>query len=371
MKTLFFYGTMRHLPLLECVLGRGSEHLDHAEGVLPEHTVLAAQDGPFPVLIKSDGDGVHGLKVMGLTEQDIARLNFYEAGFDYDIKDCALADGSRAVVYMPTPDVRATDTPWDFDAWAQQWAAMSVAAAEEVMDGFGTLSPEVIAARFPQIRKRAWSRVLAQSGRHGAGVLNGSVDVIKRWRAYTGFFGFDELRLQHETFDGEMSDVLDRSVFISSDAALVLPYDPVRDRVLLVEQVRMGPIGRHDPVAWQMEPVAGLIDPGEMPRETARREAREEAGLELQHLEDVGGYYASPGATTEYFYMFVGLCDLPNTEPRIGGEADEGENIRAHVMPFQSLLDMAEDGRTGNVPLTLLAYWLARHRDRLRAHAAG
>ena len=371
MSTLFFYGTMRHVPLLERVLGRTAADFDYSPGILKDHTVLAARDGPFPALVQADGAAVHGLKVSGLTEPDIARLTFYEAGFDYDIQELTLADGSCADVYMPNPDVGATDAVWDFDAWADTWAAMSVAAAEEVMDGFGTLAPDVIAARFPQIRKRAWSRVLAQATSDRAGVLRGRIDMVDRWRAYTGFFGFDELRLRHETFDGAMSPVLDRSVFVSSDAALVLPYDRVRDRVLLVEQVRMGPIGRHDPVAWQMEPVAGLIDPGEMPSETARREAREEAGLELQHLEEVGNYYASPGATTEFFYMFVGLCDLPSTEARIGGEVDEGENIRAHVMPFETLLAMAENGSTGNVPLTLLTNWLARHRERLRAHAAG
>ncbi|MEO0766237.1 MAG: NUDIX domain-containing protein, partial [Pseudomonadota bacterium] len=317
MKTLFFYGTMRHLPLLECVLGRGADDLDHADGVLPGHTALQAKDGPFPVLVKAEGEVAQGLRVDGLTDQDIARLSYYEAGFDYEIQDVTLADGSCADVYMPNPDVLATDTPWDFETWALHWADLSVIAAQEVMDGFGTLSADEIAARFPQIRKRAWSRVLAQSGHNRTEVLNGRIEMIKRWRAHTGFFGFDELRLRHETFEGDMSDVLDRSVFVSSDAALVLPYDPVRDRVLLVEQVRMGPIGRYDPVAWQLEPVAGLVDPGESPADTARREAREEAGLELPHLETVGDYYASPGATTEYFHMFVGLCDLPGTHARI------------------------------------------------------
>ena len=204
-----------------------------------------------------------------------------------------------------------------------------------------------------------------------SGLLQGRVEIETRRRAHTGFFGFDEFELRHETIDGAMSDVIDRSVFISSDAALVLPYDAVRDRVLLVEQVRMGPIGRHDPMMWHLEPVAGLIDPGEQPADTARREAFEEAGLEFHHLEEVAEGYASPGATTEFFHMFVGLCDLPDTQTRYGGEIAEGEDIRAHVMAFDTLLEMAEDRRTSNVPLTLLAYWLAHHRTRLRAHASG
>ena len=371
MKTLFFYGTLRHVPLLESVLGRAADALDFDTAVLPGHAVMAARDGPYPVLMQADGSEAQGVVVRGLSDGDIARLDYYEGGFDYDLRLLTLSDGTQADVYMPDKNVRATATPWDFDQWVLDWAAMSVAAAQEVMDGFGTLSRDVIAARFPQIRKRAWSRVLAQQGRDGAGVLDGRIEIVARHRAHTAFYGFDEIRLRHETFGGGMSDVVDRSVFVSSDAAIVLPYDPVRDRVLLVEQVRMGPIGRHDPVVWQMEPVAGLIDPGETPAQAAHREAREEAGLSLRHLEAAGACYASPGATTEFFNLFVGLCDLPDTDARIGGEASEGEDIRTHVMPFETLLELAETRRTVNAPLTLLTYWLAHHRARLRAHEAG
>ncbi|WP_299731669.1 NUDIX domain-containing protein [uncultured Tateyamaria sp.] len=371
MKNLFFYGTLRHVPLLECVMGRMADAPDFDPAVLPGHAVMAARDGPYPVLIRAEGSEAHGVVVRGLSNEDIARLDYYEGGFDYDLQLLTLADGTQADVYIPDEGVQATPEPWDFDRWVQDWAAMSVAAAQEVMDGFGTLSRDVISARFPQIRKRAWSRVLAQRGHDGAGVLDGRIEIVARHRAHTAFYGYDEIKLRHETFGGGMSPVVDRSVFVSSDAAIVLPYDPLRDRVLLVEQVRMGPIGRHDPVAWQLEPVAGLIDPGETPAQTARREAQEEAGLDLRSLEEVGACYASPGATTEFFNLFVGLCDLPDTQGSIGGLDTEGEDIRTHVMSFDALLELAEARRTVNAPLTLLTYWLAHHRDRLRRHEAG
>ena len=371
MKNLFFYGTLRHVPLLECILDRAADHLDFSAAALPDHAVMAARDGPYPVLVRSDGNATQGVVVRGLSGTDIARLDYYEGGFDYDLQHLTLADGSVADVYLPAPDVQATQVPWDFEAWEKGWGALSVAAAEEVMDGFAALSRDVIAARFPQIRRRAWSRVLAQDTRNGQDVLHGRIEMVERRRAHTGFFGFDELQLRHETFEGGMSHVLRRSVFVASDGALVLPYDPARDRVLLVEQVRMGPIGRHDPVVWQMEPVAGLMDPGESAAQTAHREAMEEAGLTFHQLEEVGSCYASPGTSTEFFNLFVGLCDLPDTAARIGGLTDEGEDIRTHVMSYDRLLDMAETQRTANAPLLLLTYWLAHHRDRLRAHEAG
>ena len=370
MKNMFFYGTLRHRALLELVMGRPANQLDIQDDQLPGHAVLSARAGPFPVLIADGAAQATGVLVRGLTDDDIARLNFYEAGFDYDLHTLTLRSGEVADVYVPTPGAWDTDGRWDLAEWQRDWSDLSVAAAEEVMDSFGKLPPDVIAARYPRIRARAWSRVLAQKSRHGAGVLQGRVEVISRTRAHTNFFGLDEITLRHDTFDGGTSDVLDRAVFISSDAAIVLPYDPVRDRVLLVEQIRLGPIGRHDPVMWQMEPIAGLVDPGETPEAAAHREAQEEAALTFHQMEAVGECYASPGATTDFFHLYVGLCDLPDTKQHIGGAEGEGENIRSHVMGFDALLKLAEARQTANAPLTLLTYWLAFHRDRLRAQTA-
>lgn len=304
--------------------------------------------------------------VQGITDDELARLNFYEGGFDYDVRAERLASGEEVHVYVPGQGVSATDALWDFEAWRAKWAEMAVWAAREVMAGYGCLSRDEIAARFPRIRARAWSKVLAQSGRHGRDVLDGRVEILSRRQGYVNFFAMEDVVLRHETFDGGMSDVMDRGVFVSSDAALVLPYDPVRDRVLLVEQIRMGPVGRDDPVQWQLEPVAGLIDPGESPEEAARREGLEEANLRFDVLEPVGECYASPGATTDFFHMFVGLCNLPDGVAGIGGEPSEGENIRSHVMGFDALLAMADDRYIANAPLGMLTYWLHRHRDRLR-----
>ena len=56
-----------------------------------------------------------------------------------------------------------------------------------------------------------------------------------------GFFSVEEYDLSYKKFDGSHSEVVTRGALISSDAVIVLPYDPVSDRVLLVEQFRTGP----------------------------------------------------------------------------------------------------------------------------------
>ncbi|WP_299041752.1 NUDIX domain-containing protein [uncultured Tateyamaria sp.] len=369
MDTLFFYGTLRHVPLLDCVLGRPGD-VDVVADVLRGYAVLSSPDGLYPVLTPDADDEVHGVLVRGLGPEDIARLNYYEGGFDYDLEPVTLDSGAVSRVYVPGPSVSRVQSRWDFDAWEDRWAEMNLFAAQEVMAGYGRVSVADLAARFPRIRARAWSKVLARRGRHGQDVLNGRVDMTARTKAYSDFFTIEDMVLRHEIFGGGMSGPLRRAVFVSSDASIVLPYDPVRDRVLLVEQVRMGPIGRNDPVCWQMEPVAGLIDPGETPEEAARREGAEEAGLTFDRLEPAGECYASPGAATDFFHLFVGLCDLPDDATGIGGEEAEGENIRSHLMAFDDLLALADDRRVANTPLAMLTYWLAHHRARVQGARA-
>ncbi|NJS37931.1 MAG: NUDIX domain-containing protein, partial [Rhodobacteraceae bacterium] len=192
------------------------------------------------------------------------------------------------------------------------------------------------------------------------------VEVSGARQAHAGFFGLEVLTLSHRRFDGAMSPSLQREVFVAGDAVTVLPYDPVRDRVLLVEQMRIGPLVRGDPLPWQLEAIAGRIDPGETPEAAARREAVEEAGLTLGALEKVAEYYPTPGAVTEYLYSYIGLCDLPDGVAGIFGAEAEAEDIRGHLLAFGDLMDAVARGEITNAPLLLTALWLQRERARLR-----
>jgi nudix-type nucleoside diphosphatase (YffH/AdpP family) len=147
----------------------------------------------------------------------------------------------------------------------------------------------------------------------------------------------------------------------------VLPYDPICDRVLLIEQFRAGPMARGDAGAWQLEAIAGRIDAGETPEQAGRREAVEEAGLTLGALLPVAQYYPSPGIMTEYLYSYVGLVDLPDGIAGVFGQEDEAEDIRGHLISFERMMELVASGEIANSPLILTALWLQRERVRIRA----
>lgn len=369
MRDLFFYGTLRHLPLLEIVMGAPASLLDLQDAVLPDHAILSVNEGPFPMIRTEKGHEAKGLLLRGLTDAQIIRLDFYEGSFAYDLRHVTLADGQEAEVYFPQPGQWTPQEPWSLANWQTDWAEISCHAAREVMGYLGHRDRDAVARMFPMIRARAASKVNAARSRHGQGTMQGRIEVETQDRAYSHFFALDDIRLRHERFDGSMSGTLDRAVFIAADAAILLPYDPVRDRVLLVEQMRMGPFARGDRACWQLEPIAGRVDAGETPLQAARREAQEEAGLILGEVETVAEVYASPGNSTEFYYIFCGHADLPDGVTGIGGLETEDEDIRSHILSFDALLALVEGQGAANAPLVLATYWLARHRDRLRATA--
>jgi len=190
------------------------------------------------------------------------------------------------------------------------------------------------------------------------------VEIIERETCFQGFYRLDRLRLRHQQFEGGMGPVLTRELFVRPDAVCVLPYDPLKDTVVLVEQFRIGALKKSER-PWLLELVAGIIDTNETPEVVARREAIEEAGLVLSELWPLHCYYPSPGGSDERVHLFVGRCDSQNTGG-IHGLAEEGEDIRVQVLPLAEALQACTDGRINNAASLLALSWLALNREQVR-----
>ncbi|MEN9059901.1 gamma-glutamylcyclotransferase family protein [Ponticoccus litoralis] len=117
MTTFFFYGTLRHLPLLEVVLGRRPET---REAVLKGHAVKAVPGETYPTITAVPGAEAPGLLVSGLAAEDIARLDYYEGGHGYETRQVAVG-GPRgtaaAQVYFPDAAGAPDAAPWSLAGW--------------------------------------------------------------------------------------------------------------------------------------------------------------------------------------------------------------------------------------------------------------
>lgn len=191
------------------------------------------------------------------------------------------------------------------------------------------------------------------------------VELIRQEPVFRGHLKVDELHLRHALYAGGMSPEISREVIWRRDAVAVMPYDPRRDEVVLIEQFRASALFNNDP-AWMVEVVAGLIEDGEDIEEVCRRELLEESGLQaIGPLLPIGMVYATPGFCCERFHMYCAQVDATGAGG-IHGLKDEHEDIRVFTLPFPEAFAQWEDGRLPNSPTTIGLLWLGLYRDRLR-----
>src|SRR5262249_36563905 len=153
---------------------------------------------------------------------------------------------------------------------------------------------------------------------------------VSKRTVFQGYFRIDAYAFRHQRFDGGWTEVMNREVFERGHAAAVLPYDPDRNAFVLCQQFRIGASSAaFSP--WQLELVAGVIEPGETPEAVAHREAMEEAGQKLLALWPIQHYLASPGGTTESAHLYLGRVSAEGAGGIFGVDA-EHEHIRVVVV---------------------------------------
>ncbi|MDO6590766.1 tellurium resistance protein [Loktanella sp. D2R18] len=369
---IFVYGTLMSEPLF-CAVAGGKPCVTEA-AKLDGYVRFGVAGDVVPFIAPASDQHVGGVIYREVDAAQAARLDLYERAFGYVTETVlVMTTGGHTPVtcYMPPDGISANKLAWSLACWEADHLAPALLAAAEVFSHDPLPTPDTLRRMWPMIESRAWAkhRTLPTPATLRHDPQSDDITVLAKRPPQGGFFRMQDIDVHHKRFDGSRSDPMRREIFIAVDAAFVLPYDPVRDKVILVEQVRMGPLMRNDPNPWMLEPVAGIVDARETPEQAAHREAFEEAAVTLDHLEPISAFYASPGSTTDYFYTYIGLCDLPQTTSYLGGLAEEGEDIRLHPMTFDAALALADSGEIQVGPLVLMLNWLARHHDRLRAMA--
>jgi ADP-ribose pyrophosphatase len=189
-------------------------------------------------------------------------------------------------------------------------------------------------------------------------------EIIDRKVGYQGFFRLEKYRLRHTLFAGGWSDEIDRELFMRGNCVAVLLYDPDADKVVLIEQFRVGGILQPEK-AWMLEIVAGAIEEGETAEEVAYRESMEEAGCEIQELMLINGFYTTPGGSSEWITLFCGKVDSTHVGG-IHGLDHEHEDIMVRAVHFDEVYQMLEDRLIESAIPILALQWLALNRSKLR-----
>lgn len=191
------------------------------------------------------------------------------------------------------------------------------------------------------------------------------VENLTKKELYKGFFSLLEYRFKYRKFDGSMSEEITREILERGHAVVLLAYDAKRDKVVLIEQIRIAAIETQDS-PWMLELIAGMIDKeNESIEEVAKREAMEEAGVVIGRCKPVLSYLASPGGLTEKLHIMIGEVDS-TTAVGIHGLAEESEDIRVHVVSREQAYQWVETGLINNAASIIALQWLQLHQDAIR-----
>lgn len=191
--------------------------------------------------------------------------------------------------------------------------------------------------------------------------MAGRPRILHRRIAHDGYLTVEALQLR--LADG--SEVT-REVESHGDAVAVLPYDAARRTALTVSLLRPPVLDAAGLDALE-EACAGMIEDGQDAQATARREAREELGVELAALEPVAVVWSSPGVSTERVSLFLAPYAAADRRGAGGGVEGEHEDITVREEPLARLATDADAGRIADAKLLLLVQALRLRRPDLFA----
>ena len=184
---------------------------------------------------------------------------------------------------------------------------------------------------------------------------------------FDGHLQITQYRLRHELFQGGWSQTLCREVMSqASTAVAVLPFDPYRQEIVLIEQFRIGAWASQSDDPWILECIAGLSEDAENYQDVATRETLEESGCSILQLQSIATYYTTPGCSDQEVKLFCGEIDSKGVEG-IHGVKDEGEDIRASAWPVNDAFDLLKKGAICNSTTIIALQWLMINIESLTA----
>ena len=182
--------------------------------------------------------------------------------------------------------------------------------------------------------------------------MKSKFEIINKKNIHNGFFKMNEYILKYKKYDGSWSKEVKREIFGGAMVSAVLPYDPVKREIVLIQQFRPGTIAKEFN-NYLYEIVAGIIDSGEKAEDTAKRECLEETGCKIKKITPIQGYFPAPGSSESFYHLFLGEIDTFEGE-RVMGLESENEDILVRSYKLSDAKEMMERGEILN-GLTLIA----------------
>jgi nudix-type nucleoside diphosphatase (YffH/AdpP family) len=151
-----------------------------------------------------------------------------------------------------------------------------------------------------------------------------------------------------------------REAYDRGNGAGILLYNKEKKTVILTRQFRLPTYINGNETGMLIEVCAGLLDK-DNPEECARREAEEETGYKVSHVQKVMEAYMSPGSVTEILYLFIAEYSSAMKVNDGGGIEHEQEDIEVLEFPFTKAVAMIKTGEIKDAKTIMLLQFIQLH----------
>lgn len=187
------------------------------------------------------------------------------------------------------------------------------------------------------------------------------VSIEQKRTIFDDFFKVEEAYLRFEQFNGEMSPRIRRLNMERGNSVAIVILNKDTGKLIMVSQFRY-PTYQNDH-GWTIEIIAGMVDPGETPEQTLKRELEEEIGLKIDTFGRINTFYPSPGGSSELIHLFYAAVSGERAKYKeTGGLLSHGEDIKAIELSLEDALAKIRTGEIVDAKTIIGIYWLENSR---------
>lgn len=193
--------------------------------------------------------------------------------------------------------------------------------------------------------------------------------IVERETLYEGEFAIEGLVIEMDRHDGTTQE-LKRLNYDRGNSIAMIGYDPKRDEVVLVNEMRSGPLAAGDDAYTDSVPAAILKD-GEDPEAAAVSQMKRKTGLDLTDTFVIHpGVFPTSGGSSEKITLIAGTIDSTGADGVVNGRPKTEDSFRNIVLKSDEFIDRAEKGELKDLKSLAFAFWLANNRKALQDKAA-
>lgn len=192
--------------------------------------------------------------------------------------------------------------------------------------------------------------------------------IVGREMLYEGEFAIENLVIAMDRHDGG-TQTLNRLNYDRGNSVAMIGYDPKRDEVVLVNEMRSGPLAAGDEPYTDSVPAA-ILKAGQDPEAAAVSQMKRKTGLDLTDTFVIHpGVFPTSGGSSEKITLVAGTVDSTNAGG-VHGRPGTEDSFRSVVLKSGEFIDRAEKGELKDLKSLAFAFWLANNRKALQDKAS-